>query len=140
MKSSLQHKQDSVLSTAQAGMVNHEPFVIEKVTLHFNFEFNSSDLDQASADYLNELSEALKENEHLRIRLTGHTDNIGSEKFNQRLSLFRANTIKEYLVERGIDPERIETEGKGMAEPLNENKNDEERAANRRVELTILYE
>lgn len=140
LKSVLQHKQDSVLSTAQAGMLSHEPFLIETATLHFNFEFNSSNLDEASAQYLDELSEALSENAHLRIRLTGHTDNIGSEKFNQRLSLFRANAIREYLIETGIDPERIETEGKGMEEPLNENKTEEERAINRRVELMIMYE
>lgn len=140
MKAVLQHKQDSLLTNAEAGRINHEPFVIEKVTLHFNFQFNSSDLDEASAQYLDNLAEALTENEHLRIRLTGHTDNIGSAKFNQRLSLYRANTIKEYLTEKGVDPERIETEGKGLAEPLNGNKTDEERAANRRVELMILYE
>lgn len=140
IRATLQQKQDSVLTHAEAGMVDHEPFVVEKVTLHFNFEFNSSDLDKPSGEYLDELSEALAENEHLRIRLTGHTDNIGSPKFNQRLSLFRANTIKEYLVQKGVDPERVETEGKGLTEPLNENKTDEERARNRRVELTILYE
>ncbi|MBT1696164.1 PorP/SprF family type IX secretion system membrane protein [Fulvivirgaceae bacterium PWU4] len=140
IKTTLRHKQDSVLTHAEAGAVDHEPFVVEKVTLHFNFEFNSSDLDEPSGQYLDELAEALAENEHLRIRLTGHTDNIGSAKFNQRLSLFRANTIKQYLVEKGLDPERVETEGKGLTEPLNENKTDEERARNRRVELTILYE
>lgn len=140
IRTTLRHKQDSVLTHAEAGMVDHEPFVVEKVTLHFNFEFNSSELDEPSGQYLDELAEALTENEHLRIRLTGHTDNIGSAKFNQRLSLFRANTIKAYLVEKGLDPERVETEGKGLTEPLNENKTDEERARNRRVELTILYE
>jgi type IX secretion system PorP/SprF family membrane protein len=140
LKATLHQKQDSAIATAEAGNIQHQPLVIEKITLHFNFEFNSSDLDEESMQYLDDLVAALKENERLRIKLTGHTDNIGSPKFNQRLSLFRANTIKEYLVKKEIAPERIETEGKGLAEPLNENKTIEEQAKNRRVELTILYD
>jgi type IX secretion system PorP/SprF family membrane protein len=140
LKSTLQQKQDSAVATAEAGNIRHQPLVIEKITLHFNFEFNSSDLDQESMQYLDDLTVALKENERLKIKLTGHTDNIGSAKFNQKLSLFRANTIKQYLIEKGIAQERIETEGKGLTEPLNENKTADDQAKNRRVELTILYE
>jgi outer membrane protein OmpA-like peptidoglycan-associated protein len=65
---------------------------------------------------------------------------VGSAKFNERLSLYRANSIKEYLAEQGIDPSRIQAEGKGLAEPLNNNRTDADRAKNRRVELLILYE
>jgi type IX secretion system PorP/SprF family membrane protein len=140
LKTTLQHKQDSVVASAEAGHPRYQPLVIEKIMLHFNFEFNSSELDETSKRYLEDLATALQENGHLRIRLTGHTDNIGSAKFNQRLSLFRAETIKEYLVEKGIDPLRIDTEGKGLTEPLNENKTEDDRRKNRRVELTILYE
>jgi type IX secretion system PorP/SprF family membrane protein len=140
LKTTLRQKQDSAVASAEAGDMQHQPLVIEKINLHFNFEFNSSDLDEESLQYLDDLATALKANERLKIKLTGHTDNIGSAKFNQRLSLFRANTIKEYLVKREIPPERIETEGKGLTEPLNENKTVEEQAKNRRVELKILYE
>jgi type IX secretion system PorP/SprF family membrane protein len=136
----LQHKHDSLMTTVKAGEVKHEPFVLEKVTLHFNFQFNSTELDEASTQYLDDLGEALSQDEHLRIKLTGHTDNVGSAKFNQRLSHHRANAIKEYLVSKGIDAGRIDAEGKGMAEPLNENKTEEDRAKNRRVELTIIYD
>ncbi len=136
----LQHKQDSVIATAKAGNIKHQPLVVEKITLHFNFEFNSSALDEQSTRYLDDLSEALRENLHLSVKLTGHTDNIGSQKFNQRLSVHRANAVKDYLVERGIDPARIETDGKGMTEPLNENRTEDERAMNRRVDLVIFYE
>lgn len=137
---SLRMKRDSVIANAKAGHVSHEPFVIEKVILQFNFEFNSASLDDASTKYLDDLSTALKENEHMKIKLTGHTDNVGSANFNMRLSLFRANTIKEYLIERGVIPSRIETHGKGLTEPLNENKTEADRALNRRVELLIYYE
>jgi outer membrane protein OmpA-like peptidoglycan-associated protein len=114
--------------------------VLEKVILHFNFEFNSSELDEESASYLDDLTTALQQNPHLKIKLTGHTDNVGSHSFNKRLSLHRANTIRNYVVSKGIDQTRIETHGKGMEEPLNDNKNEEDRAKNRRVELVILYQ
>ena len=65
---------------------------------------------------------------------------MGSEKFNQRLSINRAQTLKEYLVGKGVDSERIVADGKGMKEPLNKNETEEDRAKNRRVELTILYD
>lgn len=135
----LQSKHDSLSATGQAGSITHQPFILEKVILHFNFEFNSTDLDEPSMKYLDDLATALNEDEHLRLKLAGHTDNVGNAKFNQRLSLHRANAIKEYLVSKGIDAGRIDTEGKGMSEPLNDNKTDEDRAKNRRVELTILY-
>ncbi len=140
LQATLKQKQDSVIATAQAGNIKHQPLVLEKIILHFNFDFNSSDIDDDSKKYLDDLTEALKENEHLRVKLTGHTDNVGSAKFNQKLSLFRADAIKDHLVQNGISAGRIDTEGRGLQEPLNENNTEEERAKNRRVELVILYE
>jgi type IX secretion system PorP/SprF family membrane protein len=140
LATTLEMKRDSVVANTKAGEIAHQPFVLEKITLHFNFEFNSSDLDEASTQYLDDLKDALLQDEHLRVKLTGHTDNIGNAKFNHRLSLHRANSIKEYLVSKGVDAGRIETEGKGLTEPLNDNQTEEDRAKNRRVELTILYE
>jgi len=140
LASTLHMKRDSVIAHAKAGKVSHAPFEIEKVILHFNFEFNSSELDEASTKYLDELTGALAEDPHLKIRLTGHTDNVGSPHFNMRLSLFRANSIKEYLVSKGVNESRVQTEGKGLTEPLNDNKTEADRAKNRRVELTIFYE
>jgi type IX secretion system PorP/SprF family membrane protein len=136
----LQTKRDSVIANAKAGQISHDPFVLDKVILHFNFKFNSSELDETSTAYLDDLIIALEQDEHLRIKLTGHTDNIGSAKFNDRLSFHRANAIKKYMLSRGVDPGRVTARGKGMSEPLNDNKTDEDRAKNRRVELTILYQ
>jgi type IX secretion system PorP/SprF family membrane protein len=140
LATTLEMKRDSIITNTKAGEITHEPFVLETITLHFNFEFNSSELDETSTQYLDDLKDALLQNEHLKVKLTGHTDNIGTAKFNHRLSLHRANSIKEYLVSKGIDAGRIETVGKGLTEPLNDNKTEEDRAKNRRVELTILYE
>jgi type IX secretion system PorP/SprF family membrane protein len=139
-KTTLQHKQDSLKAMAVTEKSRHQPLIIDKVTLHFNFEFNSIDLDGESLQYLNDLSVALLENERLRIRLIGHTDNTGSAQFNQRLSLHRANAVKDHLGKKGIDPDRIRTEGKGLTEPLNGNRTEEEKAKNRRVELIVFYE
>jgi outer membrane protein OmpA-like peptidoglycan-associated protein len=72
--------------------------------------------------------------------LVGHTDNIGSAKFNLRLSQTRAEAIKDLLIEKGVDENRIKTSGKGMTEPLNDNSTEELRSNNRRVEMRILYE
>jgi type IX secretion system PorP/SprF family membrane protein len=140
MSTRLKHKQDSIMALASAGALQHEAFVLERATLHFNFEFNSAKLDGPSKKYLDELAQALIENPHLNIKLTGHTDNIGSDKFNMKLSISRAEAIKNFIVDRGVAAERILAEGKGLREPLNENKTEEGRNKNRRVELTILFE
>jgi OOP family OmpA-OmpF porin len=76
----------------------------------------------------------------LKIKLVGHTDNVGSQKFNLKLSRERAETMKTYLVGKGVDPQKILVEGQGMEQPLNDNSSEEKRARNRRVELTIFYD
>jgi outer membrane protein OmpA-like peptidoglycan-associated protein len=76
----------------------------------------------------------------MKVRLTGHTDNVGSAAFNMRLSVYRANVIRQYLIEKGVYPSRIQADGKGLTEPLNENKTEADRAQNRRVELIIYYQ
>ncbi len=140
LSSRLKQKQDSVAASASAGNIVHEPLILEKATLHFNFEFNSAVLDEEASTYLDDLAKALIDNPELKIKLTGHTDNVGSDKFNLKLSAYRAQTLKDYLVERGVDEKRITSDGKGMSEPLNNNLTPQDRAKNRRVELTILYE
>ena len=92
-------------------------------------------------EFRNRISDILSiDNPELKIQLIGHTDNVGSEKFNLKLSQYRAQTMKDYLVDAGVEESRIITGGKGMREPLNDNSTEEKRALNRRVELTILYE
>jgi type IX secretion system PorP/SprF family membrane protein len=139
MSSRLRHKQDSVQALARAGDLQHEPLVLEEATLRFGFDFNQSELDESSRSYLDDLARALLDNRQLAVQLTGHTDNIGSARFNLRLSIERAGTIKRELVDRGVDPGRVDVVGKGLTEPLNSNSTDEERAENRRVEMKIYY-
>ena len=130
--------QDDPTVEATAGKISHEPFLVEKITLHFRFDYNSIDLDEETELFLHELSQTLKDNEKLSVQITGHTDNVGSAHLNQRLSLKRAEAVKSYLQKEGIESSRISTNGKGLTEPLNENKTEEEREINRRVEIKLI--
>jgi OOP family OmpA-OmpF porin len=68
----------------------------------------------------------------------GHTDSVGSEAYNQKLSLRRAEAVKAYLVSKGIEANRVYTEGKGTKQPVADNKTTEGRAKNRRVEIEVV--
>ena len=68
----------------------------------------------------------------------GHTDSVGADGYNQKLSTSRANAVKDYLVSKGIEKNRVYTEGKGEAQPVADNKTKEGRAKNRRVEIEVV--
>jgi OOP family OmpA-OmpF porin len=72
------------------------------------------------------------------IIAVGHTDSIGSDAYNQKLSVRRAEAVKAYLVSKGIEKNRIYTEGKGEKQPVASNKTNEGRAKNRRVEIEVV--
>ena len=71
------------------------------------------------------------------MTVTGHTDNVGKADFNKKLSERRADAVKAYLVSKGVDGSKIKTEGKGLTQPVADNKTAAGRAANRRVELSV---
>ncbi|GJM60826.1 OmpA family protein [Persicobacter diffluens] len=87
---------------------------------------------------LDKMYELLSENPNMVIEVAGHTDNRGSTDANRKLSLQRAESIKAYLVEKGIKKKRVEAKGYGSAKPVADNKREETRKLNRRVEFTIL--
>ncbi|MEY2805147.1 MAG: hypothetical protein RL657_2483 [Pseudomonadota bacterium] len=72
------------------------------------------------------------------IIAVGHTDSIGSDAYNQKLSVRRAEAVKAYLVSKGIEKNRIYTEGKGEKQPIADNRTKEGRAKNRRVEIEVV--
>src|SRR5437867_2075486 len=78
----------------------------------------------------------MKEHPNLRALVEGHTDSIGSDAYNQRLSERRADAVRDYMVSRGIGTQRITTKGWGKSKPIVSNKTKEGRARNRRVEIT----
>jgi OOP family OmpA-OmpF porin len=74
----------------------------------------------------------------MKVRIAGHTDNIGSEEYNQRLSEARAKAVYEYLISRGISADRLSYIGYGESRPIDTNETSEGRQNNRRVELEII--
>ena len=102
------------------------------------FETGKSVLTPGSSSELERLIDILEENEHMRIEISGHTDNTGSESFNFRLSENRAKAVVDYLVKNGIDIARLEYRGYGPQQPIADNTTAEGRSRNRRVEFKIL--
>jgi len=111
-----------------------------KVTLNentVNFDFNSANLTTLAKTNLDKLVTVLKNNPDTNINIYGHTDSIGSDAVNLRISSQRAEAVKNYLVAKGISASRMFTEGLGKSSPIASNDTDAGRAKNRRVEFAI---
>ena len=102
------------------------------------FEFDKSDIKPGTTKSLDAAYSTMKENPGLMVEIGGHTDNVGKVKYNQKLSESRANSVKAYLVAKGIDASRISTRGYGKSQPIAPNTTDEGRQRNRRIEFKIL--
>jgi len=102
------------------------------------FAPNSSSLTIDALQGLNQLVEFLKENPGVRIRVSGHTDIGSTQEFNMQLSTARAKAVRDYLVQMGIDPKRIEWRGYGNTKPIADNNTVEGRKKNRRIEIEII--
>ena len=103
-----------------------------------NFETGKAELKPESYAVLDELVAYLVRKEDERIELGGHTDNVGSAKSNLILSEARANTVRAYVIMKGIDPLRVTAKGYGFTVPVASNATAEGRAQNRRTEVKIL--
>ena len=111
-----------------------------KVTLNentVNFDFNSANLTTLAKTKLDKLVTVLKNNPDTNINIYGHTDSIGSDAVNLRISAQRAAAVKNYFVANGISASRMFTEGLGKSSPIASNDTDAGRAKNRRVEFAI---
>jgi OOP family OmpA-OmpF porin len=114
--------------------------VAEKVTLAADvlFDFDKAVLKNEGKAKLDDLATKVRAINLEVVIAIGHTDSIGSDAYNQKLSVRRAESVKAYLVSKGVEPNRIYTEGKGEKQPVASNKTADGRQKNRRVEIEVI--
>jgi OOP family OmpA-OmpF porin len=114
--------------------------VAEKITFAADvlFDFDKSVIKPEGRSKLDDLAGKAKGVNLEVVIAIGHADSIGSDAYNQRLSVRRAESVKTYLVSKGIEPNRVYTEGKGEKQPVASNKTAEGRAKNRRTEIEVI--
>jgi outer membrane protein OmpA-like peptidoglycan-associated protein len=102
-----------------------------------NFDFDKATLRPSGKEKLDEALKTLNQYPDMKISVEGHTDSVGSDAYNQRLSERRAATVVSYLESKGIASSRLTSRGFGESKPIADNKTAEGRAENRRVELIV---
>ena len=106
------------------------------------FATGASDIRKESIPYLNDAFMKLKkifaEYDNVKVIIIGHTDNLGNEEDNKKLSAARAKAVMDWLINKGLDASKLSFEGKGSAEPLADNSTEEGRSQNRRTEIKIV--
>jgi OmpA-OmpF porin, OOP family len=114
---------------------------VEVTTTHIrirqtvHFEFNKAKIRPVSYPILSTVAQALKDHPEIRVEIQGHTDSRGAAAYNQRLSEQRADAVRVYLIEKGIEAARLVSRGYGEEQPIESNRTASGRAANRRVEF-----
>jgi len=124
--------------TTPAGNVVDEDGCTKIVNLHINFETASYTVDEASKPNVEAFANFLKARSNFNAKIIGHTDSVGSVDNNQKLSENRAQSVKNMIVEYGIDALRITTEGMGESAPKATNDTADGRAQNRRIEAELI--
>ncbi|MDD5325370.1 MAG: OmpA family protein [Polaromonas sp.] len=102
-----------------------------------SFDVGRSAIKPNFAPVLNHLATSLNQNQVTTVTIIGHTDSTGSDAINNPLSFDRANAARDYLVNHGVAPQRIATDGRGSREPVASNATEQGRAQNRRVEIYV---
>jgi len=102
------------------------------------FETGKATLKPESYAELSNVLKFMEDNPSIRLEISGHTDNVGSRRVNQKLSEDRARAVVDYLVSKGIDRSRLESKGYADTQPVATNDTSEGRALNRRVEFKVI--
>ena len=130
---------DKIILSSKAQKMEIDLLKNDKLTLtNLRFVFNKDILVEESKQLLIDLTNVLKKHPNIKIRIEGHTDNIGSDDYNQYLSIMRANAVKKYLIEHGISKYRLTTKGFGESSPIADNSTEKGRAQNRRIEFKVV--
>ena len=108
------------------------------VLKNIQFEFNGYKLLESSKVELDRVVQILNENPTLKININGHTDNIGGNASNLLLSANRAKAVIDYIIEKGIERNRLQSKGFGASKPIATNDTEDGRAINRRTELVVV--
>jgi len=115
------------------------PRVVMPANLTVNFAFDKSDFasDSKSDSYFNSSDSFLLQNSNSKINITGHTDAIGTDAYNQALGMRRAARVQQYFESKGINSSKISISSKGEKEPVSDNSTETGRSKNRRAVITI---
>ncbi|MCR4848942.1 MAG: OmpA family protein, partial [Bacteroidales bacterium] len=126
--------------------VNVYDYVVEDLNpgtvvqlMNIQFEFNSAALTENSAEGVDMLASFLESHPEITVELAGHTDNVGSDAYNLKLSQDRAEVVRQALIAKGISEERLTAKGYGPTKPIKPNDTEEHRAMNRRTEMIIRH-
>jgi OOP family OmpA-OmpF porin len=103
-----------------------------------HFEFDKSELTGDARRVLDGVADGMKGQMTMQVELSGHTDALGTQSYNLALSQRRADAVRTYLIERGVDPARMKAEGYGEFQPIAENETEAGRGQNRRVEFKVV--
>lgn len=126
--------QDKCPNTPEGFKVDGEGCPL-KATLHLNFVTDGSTVDAAGVAEIKEFAAFLKESPAYKANIIGHTDSTGSDKYNQKLSEKRAQTVQNMLIDQGVTADRLTASGEGEKMPVASNKTKQGRAENRRIEV-----
>lgn len=115
-----------------------QPMDLPEKTILVRFENDSSDFSFADLERVDDFVAAVRQHPEVMLVISGHTDSFGSEGYNYRLSLFRANVVKSFLLGKGIPSHQMRVQAFGSEKPLSANDTEQGRSMNRRVEIDIL--
>ena len=108
------------------------------IALYINFETGKSDIKSESQKVIDEMAEMLKTNPSIKVSIEGHTDNVGNAASNKTLSEARGKAVMNAIIAKGIDKSRLSSKGWGQEKPIEDNKTEDGKAKNRRVEIVKL--